>query len=68
MCLPSEGGGGEGKGVDFFWNKPFNVFLFHLRYKRNGKQLNVSYWVTEALGTLNFIGLLYVISSEEAFT
>ena len=37
ICLPSGGG-----GVDFFWNKPFNIFLFHLRYKRNGEQLNVS--------------------------
>ena len=62
MCLPSWGGG------DFFWNNPFNVFLFHLRYKRNGKQLNVSYWVVEALGTLNFIGLPYIISSQEAIT
>ena len=49
--------------VDFFWNNPFNIFLFHLR-----EQLNVSYWVTEALGTLNFIGLLYIISSHEAIT
>ena len=39
----------RGRGVDFFRNNPFNVFLFHLPYKRNGKQLNVSYWVTEAL-------------------
>ena len=46
-------------GVDFFWNNPFNIFLFHLRYKRNGEQLNVSYWVTEALGTLNFILVCY---------
>ena len=37
-----------GEGLDFFRNNPFNVFLFHLPYKRNGKQLNVSYWVTEA--------------------
>ena len=53
--MPSIGGG----GVDFFWNNPFNIFLFHLRYKRNGEQLNVSYWVTEALGTLNFILVCY---------
>ena len=53
ICLPSGG------GVDFFWNNPFNIFLFHLRYKRNGEQLNVSYWVTEALGTLNFILVCY---------
>ena len=39
----------RGRGEDFFRNNPFNVFLFHLPYKRNGKQLNVSYWVTEAL-------------------
>ena len=36
-----------GGGLDFFRNNPFNVFLFHLQ--KNGKQLNVSYWVTEAL-------------------
>ena len=54
ICLPSGGG-----GVDFFWNNPFNIFLFHLRSKRNGEQLNVSYWVTEALGTLNFILVCY---------
>ena len=47
------GGGG------FFWNNPFNIFLFRLRYKRNGEQLNVSYWVTAALGTLNFILVCY---------
>ena len=58
-----EGGGSKNMpsigGVDFFWNNPFNIFLFHLRYKRNGEQLNVSYWVTEALGTLNFILVCY---------
>ena len=63
--MPSIGGGGW---CGFFWNNPFNIFLFHLRYKRNGEQLNVSYWVTEALGTLNFIGLLYIISSHKAIT
>ena len=65
--MPSIGGGGGG-WCGFFWNNPFNIFLFHLRYKRNGEQLNVSYWVTEALGTLNFIGLLYIISSHKAIT
>ena len=56
ICLPSGG------GVDFFWNNPFNIFKVNLFF------LNVSYWVTEALGTLNFIGLLYIISSHEAIT
>ena len=46
ICLPSGG------CVDFFCNNPFNIFLFHLRYKRNGKQLNVSYWVMNR-GTWN---------------
>ena len=49
----------RGGGGGFFWNNPFNIFLFHLRYKRNGEQLNVSYWVTAALGTLNFILVCY---------
>ena len=56
---------GGGRWWGFFWNNPFNIFLFHLHYKRNGEQLNGSYWVTEALGTLNFIGLLYIISSHD---
>ena len=49
----------RGGGGGFFWNNPFNIFLFHLRYKRNGEQLNVSYWVTATLGTLNFILVCY---------
>ena len=49
----------RGGGGGFFWNNPFNIFLFRLRYKRNGEQLNVSYWVTAALGTLNFILVCY---------
>ena len=53
------GGGGCG-----FFLDPFNIFLFHLRYKRNGKQLNVSYWVTEALHRF----ATYNISSHEAIT
>ena len=57
ICLPSGGGGG-------FFLDPFNIFLFHLRYKRNGKQLNVSYWVTEALHGF----ATYNISSHEAIT
>ena len=52
----------RGGGVDFFWNNPFNIFKLNLFF------FNVSYWVTEALGTLNFIGLLYIISSHEAIT
>ena len=57
--MPSIGGGGGG-----FFLDPFNIFLFHLRYKRNGKQLNVSYWVTEALHGF----ATYNISSHEAIT
>ena len=57
--MPSIGGGGGG-----FFLDPFNIFLFHLRYKRNGKQLNVSYWVTEALHRF----ATYNISSHEAIT
>ena len=56
ICLPSGGGG--------FFLDPFNIFLFHLRYKRNGKQLNVSYWVTEVLHGF----ATYNISSHEAIT
>ena len=58
ICLPS-GGGWCG-----FFLDPFNIFLFHLRFKRNGKQLNVSYWVTEALHRF----ATYNISSHEAIT
>ena len=53
----------RGGGGGFFLD-PFNIFLFHLRYKRNGKQLNVSYWVTEALHGF----ATYNISSHEAIT